>query len=213
MSRPGRWRGHDRPTCRHPGPCGERSLSPPYREGQIVGQPKVQVNGASGLDCQRPRVLGAASAAGNPRGADGLQNRTSGGAGCGARGQSDGRPARHDPLAEITHQRLAPRPDSQIPPKSVRRPTEATHVAGMQPFLVMTDAERDQIVFLIVPLLRPEDYVVLVEAAARSAAGGHAAPAVALEDAIAPLPVRVVPVVPGVAHRLDEEEEALPVVE
>jgi len=83
----------------------------------------------------------------------------------------------------------------------------------VQPLLVVTDTERDQVVLIIAPLLRPENDVVLVQAAARGASGHPAAPAVALEDPIAPLPLRVVRVVPGVAQRADEEKEALPVVE
>ena len=170
----------------------------------LAGNAHPRLRAAKGRLWGSRRCKSTAPASRNPRGADGLQNRDSGDAGRRARRQIDARPARHDPLTEVAHQRLAPRPDAQLPPERVRRPAETAQVARVQPFLVMADAERHQVVVFILPLLRPENNVVLVQTAARGAAGDHATPAVALEDAIAPLPLRVVRAVPRVAQPLDE---------
>src|SRR5262245_60788418 len=121
--------------------------------------------------------------------------------------------ARDEPVAEVTDQRLASGPHSQIPPESVRGASEAAEAAGVQSQLMVTDAQRHQVFGLISPLLRAELDVVLVQPAARRASRRLAAPVVALENPIAPPPVRVLLVFPGVAQGLDQEQEALPVFE
>src|SRR5262245_33660998 len=123
------------------------------------------------------------------------------------------RAARDQPVAEVTDQRLAFGPHAQIPPESVRRASEAAKAAGVQSQLMVTDAQRHQVFCLMSRLLRAELDVVLVQPAARRASRRFAAPVVALENPIAPPPVRVFLVFPGVAQRLDQEQEALPVFE
>src|SRR5436309_15684444 len=77
----------------------------------------------------------------------------------------------------------------------------------------MTHAQRHQVSRVVTARLQAEGEVMRVQPAARGASRRLAAPAVALEDAVAPAPVRVLLVLPGVAQRPDEEQEALPVPE
>src|SRR5262245_22172219 len=78
---------------------------------------------------------------------------------------------------------------------------------------MVTHAERHQVLGLVSPLLRAELNVMRVEPAARRASRHLAAPVVALENPVAPPPVRVLRVLPRIAQRLDQKQEALPVFE
>src|SRR5207247_4352976 len=121
------------------------------------------------------------------------------------------RPAPDHPVAEVAHERLATGLHAQVPPESVRRLSEATHATLVQSLLMMTDAQSHQIRRVVTSLAGAEDDVMLVQSAARRAPGRLAAPTVALEDAVTPPPVRVLLVLPGVAHATGEDQEAFPV--
>src|SRR5207249_9736749 len=108
------------------------------------------------------------------------------------RGRAHVRTTPGDPLPEIPDERRTIRPDAQVPPESVGRAPEAPDAALVHALLVVADAQRDQVPLVVASLPRPEDDVVLVQTAARRATRRHAAPAVPLEDAVAPLPVRIV---------------------
>src|SRR5574341_634591 len=74
-------------------------------------------------------------------------------------------------------------------------------------------AEHHQILVVILAALRAEHDVMRLQAAARRAARHPAAPAIALEDPVAPLPGRVAPRPPGGEEHVEQAVETLPVLE
>ena len=79
--------------------------------------------------------------------------------------------------------------------------------------LVMCRAQDRQVPVVIAPSVRTVDDMVRVQVPAGRAAGDSAAPAVALEDPVAPPPCRVPLDVPGLFERVDHPDDALPVVQ
>src|SRR5688572_4930449 len=95
-------------------------------------------------------------------------------------------PALDETVTEIAGQGLAARTRPQIPPEGVRCAAEAANAGGMQPILMMPDAQGHKVGRVVGSLLGAERDVMLVQPAARGASRRLAAPAVALEDVIAP---------------------------
>src|SRR2546427_434160 len=115
--------------------------------------------------------------------------------------------------AAIRVDRPSARAEPELPAEKPISRAVTAQPSGVDPLLMMRGAQDRQVVVLVTAAVRTVDDVVRVQVPAGRAARNAAAPAIALEDAVAPLPFRGALDVPGLLERVDHPGDALPVVQ